>query len=183
MRNEAGKLLGFAKVVRDLSPNKHQEDALLRMEALLRRERDMLNAAVESILDAFFICEAVRDASGEIEDFIFTYLNSNVEKMVARPRAVLLGGRMCELLPVNRTAGYFDAYKQVVLTGHPFIAELPVQSELVNSEWVRVQAVRLGDGVAITASDITKQKQLEAELAARPPVATRSRRSGRPSSG
>jgi PAS domain S-box-containing protein len=164
MRSPTGKLLGFAKVVRDLTEHKRQQDALLRMEALLRRERDRLSAAAESSMDAFFICEAVRTPEGEIEDFIFTYLNTNVEKMVSIPRDVLLRGKMCELLPINRTLGLFEEYKRVVLTGKPYVAEFPVQAENVKSEWIRVQAVRLEDGLAITASDITERRKAARSL-------------------
>lgn len=155
MRTPSGKLLGFSKVVRDLSERKRQEDAMLRMEALLRRERNRLIAAAESSVDAFFICEALRTPEDEIEDFTFSYLNRNVEKMVSIPREVLLRGRMCELLPVNRTLGLFEEYKRVVLTGEPYVAQLPVKAKNVRSEWIRVQAVKLEDGVAITASDLS----------------------------
>lgn len=157
LRGENGKLLGFAKVLRDLTERKRQDDALLRVEAMLRRERDQLRAAAESSMDALFICGTVRNTEGEIEDFVFTYLNRNVEKMVSIPRETLLGGKMCELLPINRELGLFDAYKKVVLTGEVFIAEVPIWSEAVTSRWLRVQAARFEDGVAITASDITKQ--------------------------
>jgi PAS domain S-box-containing protein len=169
MRTTEGKLIGFAKVIRDLTEPKRQADALLRMEAIVRRERDRLHAAAESSLDALYICEAVRDEHGEIEDFAYTYLNSNVEKMVAIPREVLLRGKMCELLPVNRTQGFFEAYKKVVETGEPFNREFPVHARDVTSEWLHVRAVRFGDGIAITASDITERKRAEqraAELAA-----------------
>jgi PAS domain S-box-containing protein len=161
IRGENGKLLGFAKVVRDLSDRKRYEDALLRIEAVLRRERDRLHAAAESSMDALFICEAVRGNNGDIEDFIFTYLNSNVEKMVSIPRDILLNGKMCELLPVNRTLGLFEAYKNVVVTGEPFIAEVRVHAKDVTSEWVKLRAVRLEDGIAVTVSDITDRKRAE----------------------
>ena len=161
IRNADGKLLGYATVVSDLSERKRREDALHRMEAMLRRERDRLHAAAESSMDAFYICEAVRGTDGNIDDFVFTYLNSNVEKMVSIPREVLLQGKMCELLPINRTLGLFDAYKQVVLTGKSFVTEIRIQSDNVISEWIRLQAVRLDDGVAITASDITDRKRAE----------------------
>jgi PAS domain S-box-containing protein len=161
MRSPHGKLLGFAKVVRDLSERKRQEDQLRRMECVIRRERDRFLAAADSSMDAIYICECVRDQNGEIEDFVFSYLNSNVEKMVSISREVLLGGKMCELLPVNRTHGLFDAYKRVVETGVAYVAEFPIQDENVMSEWIRVQAVRLEDGVAITAADITERKRAE----------------------
>ena len=38
--------------------------------------------------------------------------------------------------------GLFDAYKQVVLTGETFVAEVQIQEGNVTSEWVRLQAVR-----------------------------------------
>ncbi len=155
LRSRDGKLLAFAKILQDLSERKREEDSLLRMEAALRRERDRLRAAAESSMDALFICEAVRDGKGEIEDFVFTYLNQNVEKMVSVPIDRLLGGRMCELLPVNVDLGLFDAFKNVAVTGEPFVLELPVQAETVKSRWVRLRAIRFEEGVAITASDIS----------------------------
>ena len=168
MRNAAGELVGFAKITRDLSDQKRSEGALLAVSAALREERDRLqeerdrfHAAAESSLDAFYICQSVRDESGEIEDFVFTYLNSNVEQMISIPRSGLLGRRMCEVLPVNCENGMLQRYKDVVETGEPLVHEFPVQDRDVKSSWIRVQAVKLRDGVAITASDITRRKRDE----------------------
>lgn len=164
MLDSTGQLVGFAKVTRDLSERKRQEDALLAMDAELRVERDRLHAAAESSMDALYICEAVRDGKGAIEDFIFTYLNSNVEKMVSIPRSMLLGRKMCEMLPMDRERGLFERYKQVVLTGKSLIYEFQVEDERAKSTWVRVQAVKMRDGLAITASDITERKQDEERI-------------------
>ena len=171
IRGPDGELLGFVKVARDLSDRKKQEDALLAIDAALRKERDHLQEerdrfldAADSSLDSLYICEAIRSEDGEIEDFLFTYLNSNVEKMVAIPRSQLLGKRMCEVLPVNRSSGLFERYKEVVLSGEPLIFEFPIKDRDIISTWLRVQAVRLHDGVAITASDITGRKADEARI-------------------
>jgi diguanylate cyclase (GGDEF)-like protein/PAS domain S-box-containing protein len=140
-----------------------QNDVTARVEAELKLsdERDRLHAAAECSMDCIYICEAVRDHANEIVDFTFTYLNSNVAKMVSIPMERLLGGRMCELLPVNRTLGLFDLYKHVALTGEPLVHEFPVQDKDVRSNWIRIQAVKLKDGVVITASDITLRKRIE----------------------
>ena len=164
VRNTAGQLIGFGKVVRDLSERKRQEDALLRLEVLLRRERDRLRAAAESSFDAIFVCDAIRDEHGEIRDFVFTYLNKNVEKMIDIPREVLLSGTMCQLLPVNVTQGYFEEYKRVVETGVAYIADVQLDEEAILSKWLRIQAVKLDNGLVITASDITALKHAEARL-------------------
>jgi hypothetical protein len=93
---------------------------------------------------------------------LFLHLsNSNVEKMVSIPRDILLRGKMCELPAVNRTLGLFEAYKNVVLTGVPFITEARVHAEDVTSEWVEIRAERLEDGIAVTASDIADRKRAE----------------------
>jgi PAS domain S-box-containing protein len=164
IRSPGGKLTGYAKVVRDNSEQKQREDALLRIDAVLRRDQYRWRAVTESIMDAVYVCEAVRDQEGEIEDFVFTYLNDKVEQMVSIPRNVLLSGKMCELLPINRTLGLFDAYKRVVLTGEPFMTEFSVRDENVISEWIRVRAVRWEDGVAITACDISDRKRAEEKI-------------------
>ena len=163
IRGASGTVTGLAQVIRDLTGRKRQEDALRTMEATLREERDRLHAVVESSLDAFFICQALRGPSGEIEDFVFTYLNSNVEKLVPMPRSAMLGGMMCELMPQNRSGGFFERYKQVVSTGAPFVSEYPLQGG-VEGSWLRVQAVKFRDGIAITASDISERKRYEQHI-------------------
>jgi PAS domain S-box-containing protein len=165
VRSDGGKLLGYAKVVRDISDRKRHEDALLRLEAGLRRERDRLRAVANSSMDAVYICEAVRDRDGEIEDFVFTYVNDNVENVVKIPREHLLGGKMCELFPLNRSTGLFEAYKQVVLTGKPLVTVVSSRDVNITIEWASVKVVRVEDGVAITVSDISALKRAEARLA------------------
>jgi diguanylate cyclase (GGDEF)-like protein/PAS domain S-box-containing protein len=164
IRDSDGALIGFSKVTRDLSEKKEQNDAMQAMEVLLREERDRLRAATESSLDCLYICEAVRNSEGEIEDFLFTYLNSNVEKMAALPLNVLLGARMCEVLPINKSLGLFERYKHVVETGEPLAYEYAQEDQEFEKSWIRVQAVKLGNGLAITASDITERKQNEERI-------------------
>ena len=164
IRGSNGAVTGLAQVIRDLTGRKRQEDALRTVEANLRDERDRLHAAVESSLDAFFICQALRGPSGEIEDFVFTYMNSNVEKLTSIPRNLMLGGMMCELMPQNRESGFFERYKQVVTTGAPFVSEYQLQPGNGNSPWLRIQAVKLKDGIAITASDISERKRNEQRI-------------------
>jgi diguanylate cyclase (GGDEF)-like protein len=141
--------------------NRGVHEQLLKVNEALEQERNRFHAATESSMDAFFMCSAVRDSQGEIVDFLFTYLNHNVERMVALPIASLLDRRMCEVLPINRTLGLFQRYKQVVLTGAALAYEYPLRDQEAIASWIRVQAVKVGDGVAITASDITERKQRE----------------------
>jgi len=150
----AGTLTYFVGIQNDVTAETHA-----KMQ--LSDERERLHAAAECSMDCLYICEAVRNEKREITDFTIAYLNSNVEKMVSLPMSTLLGARMCEVLPVIRKLGLFDLYKRVVLTGEPLVHELAIDDKDVRSSWIRVQAVKLKDGVVITAADITLRKRVE----------------------
>jgi diguanylate cyclase (GGDEF)-like protein/PAS domain S-box-containing protein len=118
-------------------------------------------AASESSLEAFYTLQSVRGKNGQIVDFEFTYLNRNGEKLIGLPRAEVIGQQLCTLIPVNLSGGFFDEYKQVVMTGQPVVQEFPMQLEDDIPRWIRHEVVRLEDGIAISASDITERKMLE----------------------
>ncbi len=118
-------------------------------------------AASESSLEAFYTLNSVRGKDGQIVDFEFTYINSNGEKLVGLPREEIIGQYLCALIPVNRTGGFFDEYKQVVMTGEPVVQEFPMQLEGDIPRWIRHEVVRLEDGIAISAADITERKLSE----------------------
>jgi diguanylate cyclase (GGDEF)-like protein/PAS domain S-box-containing protein len=135
-------------------------DFLVTMRQSQRNEARFI-AASESSLEAFYTLQAVRGKDGQIIDFEFTYINSNGEKLVGLPREQIIGQYLCALIPVNRTGGFFDEYKQVVMTGQPVVQEFPMQLEDDTPRWLRHEVVRLEDGIAITAADITDRKLYE----------------------
>jgi diguanylate cyclase (GGDEF)-like protein len=158
-------LVGFAKVTRDFTERRRQRDEMLRLERALREERDTLRAASESAVDAFFICEALRDADGEVEDFVFIDVNGKAEALMSTPRARFIGGRMSELFAeLNERKNLLQQCKTVVSTGDPMNHEFPMGAEGPLSAWMRAQAVKLRDGVAITISDISERKRSEAHM-------------------
>jgi diguanylate cyclase (GGDEF)-like protein len=130
----------------------------------LTEERDRLRAAAECSLDNLYICKAALDRSGEIEDFIFTFMNSNVEKSLGKPRSAMLGRTMREIRPMMHDLGHFELYKQVCLTGVPLIHEFKYVEATGSDKWVRIQAVKLREGVAITSSNITARKADEERI-------------------
>ncbi len=115
-------------------------------------------AAVNTCLDAFFILECVRDKSGQIIDFRFQHANTNTEKMTGRSRSELLGHMLSEVMPITKTGGLFARCCKVVNTGEPLNEEYPVTQANINASWVRYQVVKLGDGLALTCSNISEAK-------------------------
>jgi len=80
-------------------------------------------AAANSSLGSIFILSSIRDAAGEIEDFKFNFVNPNAARLISRTSEEILGQRLCELVPFNRTSGLIERYKHVFETG---VLRLPI---------------------------------------------------------
>ena len=119
--------------------------------------------AIAASLDAFFLCESVRDDRGTITDFRIIELNERGQTFLRGERADLLGRGFCEVLPYVRTSGLLHRIVGVVETGESIEDERRVETE-TGARWVRHQVVRVDDGIAITSSDISARKQVEESL-------------------
>ncbi|MDX9971483.1 MAG: ATP-binding protein [FCB group bacterium] len=136
---------------------------------LLRRARSALGSsekrfrtAQELSLDAFTVLKAVRDPSGTIVDFVWTYANPAAERLLGRTD--LVGRRLLETLPGNReNEALFRRYVAVTQSAEPQDDELYYNADGIEG-WFRNMAVKLDDGVAVSFSDITPRKRAEAEL-------------------
>lgn len=91
--------------------------ALVSTREMAQANEARFIAAMESSLDAFYILRAERDAHGEIVDFRFTYATARGAALVSLTPSQVEGQLLCELLPINRSQGFFDKYKAVVDTG------------------------------------------------------------------
>jgi diguanylate cyclase (GGDEF)-like protein/PAS domain S-box-containing protein len=128
-----------------------------------RRSEARFLAASETMPDSFFILECFRQG-GEIVDFRFAFVNTNAANLMSTSAEALVGKPLCEGFPVNVTGGFFEKYKRVVETGERIEEEFPIDVEAINASWLRMQVVKLEDGVAITTADISRQKAIELRL-------------------
>ena len=122
-------------------------------------------AATETSLDAFGLLESVRNDAGEIVDFRILYVNANAERLVGRPRSALLGKRLCSVTPARPTGPMFARFCKVVNSGEPLHEEFRVRFPSIKASWLRSQVVKLGDGLALTFSDISESKATEERYA------------------
>ncbi len=129
----------------------------------LREERSQFLAATESSLDAFFILDSVRDPQGRIVDFTFRYVNAGAEHRLKRSLDSLLGKHLCVEYPLVISPKVFESYCQIVETGIPRRIEFAVSDPALPATWLRHQAVKLGDGIALTSTDLTELKSIETQ--------------------
>jgi signal transduction histidine kinase/ligand-binding sensor domain-containing protein/CheY-like chemotaxis protein len=134
-----------------------------RFNLQLQESETRFRGASEGSLDAFFLVESVRDDSGEITDFEFIDANERGASLVGLDKKSVIGQRVSSILTATRASGNFAKWVRVVNTGVPFEEVLAPMSPALKAEWVRQQVVKVGDGLAITARDITEEKRSEAE--------------------
>jgi PAS domain S-box-containing protein len=157
VRDDAGRLKGFAKIARDVTERKHSIEALQRSELKTR-------AIIETALDAV----VVMDANGIIQEW-----NPAAERMFAFKRDEVLGKKMADVIippylravQQNSMARYLAEGKSVVLgQRYETVArradgtEFPVEVAVTE---LPSEGPRLFTGFI---SDITERKRGEEDL-------------------
>jgi signal transduction histidine kinase len=140
----------------------------LLLAQMARRQRvgDRLRAAIAAGMDAFFILRTERDERGRPVDFIVEDLNARGERLLMRDREQALGRRVSELLSVADPGRFMAKLRSVVETGRPVEQEFTLSAGPKGPVHMHHQMVPLGDGIAITTRNVTRQKVVEAELRA-----------------
>ncbi|MBX2972106.1 MAG: CHASE3 domain-containing protein [Flavobacteriales bacterium] len=146
-RNEAVRLALRSKV-RDLDVEVSQRASL---QAQLQQVLDVSPSGIMSF-------RSIRDAGGHIVDF--EWLSSNRMANASIGRDDLVGKRLLEEMPENRTIGLFDDYVRTVEEDIHSVKEFHYSGSGLDS-WFRHHAVKLEDGFMVTLSDITEQKRAE----------------------
>jgi PAS domain-containing protein len=138
---------------------------LLASARTSRLNEQRFEAASHNSNESFFILESVRNVAGEIEDFRFVFANENCARMLSSTLQVLQGSLLCERYPVIREEGFFSLFQRSAQTGVTLEDECLIQDEMINASWIRYRAEKLGDGLAISMSDIGIRKNAEHEAA------------------
>lgn len=126
-----------------------------------KEDRTRFLAVADTSLDAFSILDALRDESGAITDFWFSYANANAHLLIEGGGA--LNGQLLSAVMSNSDDDrLMRALCKVVETGVSAGAETElIDNPRVKASWIRYQIVRLGDGAAVTFSNISEAKETE----------------------
>lgn len=131
--------------------------------ATAENNRRMFQAVLNTSIDAVMSFDAVKGAAGDIVDFRINLQNPAAKLLIHR----LTGDEdiqlLSKLMPGPRGPAFINRFAQVVKTGKPLDIEHLYHRHGVD-RWFRVVATDVGDGVAVTLSDITDRKHSEDEL-------------------
>jgi hypothetical protein len=129
-----------------------------RATAALRFQRDLLANIVQSSQNPIMAFRTIRDDKG-IADFEWLVINAAAGRLLGTGQKKLIGKGLRDTLPGRNENALFRHYIDVVETGRPFDYEQRVETGGKRA-WFRVHAVKLGDGLCVTMSDVTKYKMV-----------------------
>ena len=135
------------------------------IDAALATIENRFHGAIAASFDALYLCESVREGS-RVTDFTVVELNRRGELMLAKSREAVIGHRASELAPMLEPSGLLSKLIYVAERGSPLEDEQRIDDLPAGPRWVRLQVVRVGDGIAVAVRDITKRKAVEESLRA-----------------
>ena len=157
VRNELGAVTLWVGASTDI-------DDFRRLSRALQATEERFRVAQELSLFGFTIMRCVHDEHGRIVDFQWEYANPAATRILQRSASELVGKRLLEVLPGNReNSELFDMYVGVVESGRSNDVEVYYDAEGIRG-WFHNMTVKLGDGVAVSFTDVTHRKLLEDAL-------------------
>jgi PAS domain S-box-containing protein len=137
----------LCQINQQLNQANNIKDELLLSEKTLREQ---LTNILESISDAFFALD---------NEWKFTYINHQGEKLLGKTQAEILGENLWELFPEAVNTTFYDQYHRAIREN------ITIQFEefyLPLNLWLEVRVYPAVNGLSVYMQDITKRKQTEA---------------------
>lgn len=157
----------------DLTPENltitiHNAIRYKRVEGALENSEARFRACVDNLLDCLAIYTAERDVTGRITDFCIDYVNNAACHSSDGLRDATIGDKVFEIFTDEQSMSLFEAYREVVETGEPFLRELIWQKDVGGIQTLvratDIRAVKFNDGVVVVWRDVTERKRVEFQL-------------------
>ena len=146
------------------------EIAVAEQEARSRKKQLLVastlrESVLELTMDSVMTLDPVRNDDGAIGDFIIADINQSALRFTKKPREEVIGASLFDTFPKSANTDVARIYSKVIATGVPARFDLEYVDSTDNSHWFRVTAIKTGDAVTITYSDITEFCRQQEELA------------------
>ncbi len=163
---------GITATSRDITSDKKAADSLKQLNEKLeaqnielKRTDSFLQNMLGSIQYVISYFEAVRNADGDIVDFIIVYTNDKVIELTGHTAEEITGKLISAEYPHLFENGEFENYQKVIASGEAM--EYEKEYDLAEGHFYFCNEVlKLGDGVTIVSQNITLRKSAEKELEA-----------------
>ena len=136
----------------DITARKDAEDAV-------RESRQRLRTFMDSATDAFTIWDKDLNLI-DLNNVALSYLSPGTRK------EDVIGKNYEELMPGARRREDYERYLGIIRTGVPYAGSEELPGTGYGKHWLAIKAFRVGEGLGIVTSDITREKVAEEELRA-----------------
>ena len=159
--DEAGTVVGRVAAWWD------SEDTHEAREAL-RRSEEKLRASLDAQADSHIFMDAVRDDAGEIVDFVLVDANQATFDFFGRERTAMIGSSMMAGMPTDRANQLLAIYGHTVDTGEPLVIDgwRAYSADGRDERYFDLRGVKLGDGLSLSAREVTDRVRSAEALAA-----------------
>jgi PAS domain S-box-containing protein len=147
IRGKEGEIVGCVLVFRDISEKKDAEREV-------RKAGEQARTILESITDAFYALD---------QDWRFTYVNRQAEKVLDRTKNELLGRVIWDEYPGLKESEFERAFRRAA---EDRVAGSVTSYYPDHARWYEVHAYPTTDGVSVYFRDATEQKQAEKDRTA-----------------
>ncbi len=146
---------GFFVVLRNITDRKRHEAEILQQHALL-------DGVLNTFLSGITIYDPVIDATGQLLDFRFVFVNEGSLQLTRDvTRDQVIGRTITDLYPNTRQEGMLHRYQEVYQTGQP-VREEHYYPNL--DKWIDVSIQKSGDRLLVTYNDITDRHRAESQV-------------------
>ena len=140
-------IVGFATLMM-----RRARERIHRSAEAARASSERVTLILESITDAFFTLD---------REWRFTYVNSEAEKLLQRPREELLGKVVWDEFPETVRSEFYVQYQNAV-SGRVTVGFEAFYEPL--DVWLEVRAYPLPEGLSVYFRDVTERKRAEETL-------------------
>jgi len=147
-----------------VSVHLHDISKTKELESELQLFTERFEASVDNMLDSFVILSAIRDESNIIQNFVIEFPNRYACSILKKKPEELIGKTLLEVYPGHRDSSLLADYIRVVETGHPLKLESYYYEQPDFSGYFDIQAIKIGDGLAVCWRDVTRRHLTEEAL-------------------
>lgn len=147
-KSEDDILLGVEGVIRDVTERK-------LVEEVLRETKERLTTFMDSATDGFILFDS---------ELYHLEMNKTALEITGLKRKDVIGRNLVDVMPDIKETPRYDAYKKVMHTGVPYQVTDLTNHPLTGDKHIELKAFKVGEGLGIIFTDITKRIQTEDEL-------------------
>jgi signal transduction histidine kinase len=128
---------------------------------------DALRATLDGFPEPVGLLWAIRDDDGQVVDFSFGYGNPVIMRLFRLPASMRDRYTLLEALPAMRGSHAMDDYVRACNTGEAYVTEVAYDTAFgdgyIQGTFLQ-RAAKLGDGLMVVLTEVTRQRRMEAEL-------------------